>query len=212
MCLFEERGGGLDILGMIEHMIINVLLAIYQGTFFSVLLSIGWMFLYLHAFFPESAGNGIKASILLWCRFFKSSNRFRQVFFLVFWISMILFRTLLNRDMWVNPIINVLGDWGLTTVDSNGQIIISTECIENCIMFVPFSYSLSLVYSGENGIHLIKRTTIISFIFSLSIELVQLFFRLGTFQISDIFYNTLGGLLGSCSYRLIIYLKNSIDK
>ena len=45
---------------MVEHMIINVLLAIYQGTFFSVLLSMGWMFLYLYAFFPESAGNGIK--------------------------------------------------------------------------------------------------------------------------------------------------------
>lgn len=52
MCLFEK--GGLDILGMIEHVIINVvLLAIYQGTFFSVLLSIGWVFLYLHAFFQK---------------------------------------------------------------------------------------------------------------------------------------------------------------
>lgn len=45
-----------------------------------------------------------------------------------------------------------------------------------------------------------------------TVLVVQLFFRLGTFQISDIFYNTLGGLLGSCSYGLIIYLKNSIDK
>ncbi|MCC9084868.1 VanZ family protein [Enterococcus faecium] len=30
------------------------------------------------------------------------------------------------------------------------------------------------------------------FLFSLSIEFTQLFFRLGTFQLSDLFYNTLG--------------------
>lgn len=46
MCLFEK--GGLDILGMIKHVIISVLLAIYQGTFYSVLLSMaGCFFIYM---------------------------------------------------------------------------------------------------------------------------------------------------------------------
>ena len=35
----------------------------------------------------------------------------------------------------------------------------------------------------------------IAFIFSISIEMLQLLLRLGTFQLSDIFYNTVGGLM-----------------
>ncbi|WP_334298503.1 MULTISPECIES: VanZ family protein [Blautia] len=40
----------------------------------------------------------------------------------------------------------------------------------------------------------------IAFIFSVSIEMLQLLFRLGTFQLSDIFYNTVGGVLGGLVY------------
>ena len=44
------------------------------------------------------------------------------------------------------------------------------------------------------------------FAFSLSIEFLQLFLRLGTFQLSDLFYNTLGGLIGGliywCGYKI----------
>lgn len=39
-----------------------------------------------------------------------------------------------------------------------------------------------------------------AFLTSAAIEFLQLFLRLGTFQLSDIFYNTLGGLLGSLIY------------
>ena len=41
-----------------------------------------------------------------------------------------------------------------------------------------------------------------SFLFSISIEFLQLFLRLGTFQLSDIIYNTLGGLLGDLTYYI----------
>ena len=40
----------------------------------------------------------------------------------------------------------------------------------------------------------------IAFIFSISIEMLQLLLRLGTFQLSDIFYNTVGGVLGGLVY------------
>lgn len=36
--------------------------------------------------------------------------------------------------------------------------------------------------------------------FSISIEMLQLFLRLGTFQLSDLFYNTVGGALGGLMY------------
>lgn len=37
-------------------------------------------------------------------------------------------------------------------------------------------------------------------IFSVSIETLQLLLRLGTFQLSDIFYNTVGGVIGGLMY------------
>lgn len=40
----------------------------------------------------------------------------------------------------------------------------------------------------------------IAFIFSVSIEMLQLLLRLGTFQLSDIFYNTVGGVVGGLVY------------
>ena len=42
----------------------------------------------------------------------------------------------------------------------------------------------------------------IAFIFSISIEMLQLLLRLGTFQLSDIFYNTVGGVLGGLMYYI----------
>ena len=120
---------------------------------------------------------------------------FRKLFLLAFVTSMILFRTLLNRNLWLNPWSDVMGGWGIwETV--NGEQKLTTECIENVIMMVPFSsvvmwtfqekmekgWKKILWYSGK-----------IAFIFSISIEMLQLLLRLGTFQLSDIYYNTDGG-------------------
>lgn len=124
-------------------------------------------------------------------------------------IKTILFRTLLNRNLWLNPLSNVMGGWGIwETV--NGEQKLITECIENVIMMVPFtsmviwtfqekvasSWKKILWYSGK-----------IAFIFSISIEMLQLFLRLGTFQLSDLFYNTVGGVLGGLIYYGIMKVR-----
>lgn len=44
------------------------------------------------------------------------------------------------------------------------------------------------------------KSTKLGLIFSVSIEKQQQLLRLGTFQISDIVYNTLGGILGGVAY------------
>lgn len=44
----------------------------------------------------------------------------------------------------------------------------------------------------------------IAFIFSISIEMLQLLLRLGTFQLSDIFYNTVGGMIGGLIYCAVM--------
>ena len=43
-----------------------------------------------------------------------------------------------------------------------------------------------------------------AFIFSVTIEMLQLLLRLGTFQVSDIVYNTFGGMLGGLMYCAVM--------
>ena len=137
-----------------------------------------------------------------WYQKFKESVFFRKLFLLFFVTSMILFRTLLNRNLWMNPLSKVMGGWGLwETV--NGEQKLTTECIENVIMMVPFSSVVMWTFEEKTGNgwkKILWYSGKIAFIFSVSIEMLQLLFRLGTFQLSDIFYNTVGGVLGGLVY------------
>ena len=42
------------------------------------------------------------------------------------------------------------------------------------------------------------------------IEMLQLFLRLGTFQLSDLFYNTVGGMIGGLMYYGITKAKKHL--
>ncbi|MFR4684965.1 MAG: VanZ family protein [Anaerobutyricum hallii] len=50
----------------------------------------------------------------------------------------------------------------------------------------------------------------IAFIFSISIEMLQLLLRLGTFQLSDIFYNTVGGMIGGLMYCAVMKVRKCL--
>ena len=65
------------------------------------------MFFYLYAYEPIHAGKGWKNAIVTWYQKFKESVFFRKLFFLAFLTSLILFRTLLNRQLWMNALSDV---------------------------------------------------------------------------------------------------------
>lgn len=187
----------------IKKIIENVLTALYQPFGFSVILAVLFMFLYLFA-----RENGWRVLAQRWVNCFKKEISFRRVFFLSFYVSMIMFRTLLNRIIWLNPLENVIGVWGLW--NQNGDL--TTEVIENLILFIPFTILLLWSFHREiigQPVKMFKtvwKATIIVFGVSVLIEFLQLFLRIGTFQLSDLFYNTLGGLIGGliywCGYKL----------
>ena len=127
--------GIIDLFGKI---IANILTAFYEPFGFSLLLSFLARFFYLYAYEPTSAGRGWKSAIITWYQKFKESEFFRKLFLLAFVTSMILFRTLLNRILWLNPLSKVMGGWGIWEIE-NGERQLTTECIENVIMMVPFS-------------------------------------------------------------------------
>ena len=188
-----------------KSIVTNVLTALYQPFWFAVLLTIFILFFYMYAYYPTNAGKGIKAACLDWIRTFKNSLFFRKLFCLVFFTVMILFRTLLNRNMWMNPLSDVMANWWIWKYGEDGTRYLTTECIENLMLFIPFT----ILLFWTAGKKILKKTTFlnivwtglkITFVFSLSIELLQLFLRLGTFQVSDLTYNTLGGGIGGAVY------------
>ena len=111
-----------------------------------------------------------------------------------------------NRNLWMNPLSKVMGGWGIwETV--NGEQKLTTECIENVIMMVPFSSVVMWIFGekiGNGGKKILWQSGKIAFGFSISIEILQLLLRLGTFQLSDIFYNTVGGVLGGLLYCVVM--------
>ena len=87
--------------------------------------------------------------------------------------------------------------------ETYGREKLTTECIENVIMMVPFSSVVMWTFGekiGNGWKKILWESGKIAFIFSISIEMLQLLLRLGTFQLSDIFYNTVGGVIGGVCY------------
>ena len=201
-----------DTLEILSKILINILSAFYESFGFSILLSFLAMFFYLYACVPVDAGKGWKGAIVTWYKEFKESVFFRKLFLLAFVTSLILFRTLLNRNLWMNPLSKVMGGWGIwETV--NGEQKLTTECIENVIMMVPFSAVVIWTFqkrAGNGWKNIVWQSGRIAFIFSIVIEVLQLLLRLGTFQLSDIFYNTVGGVVGGVCYWGVMRVRKKL--
>lgn len=154
----------------------------------------------------------MKEAVKIWWRKFRREIAFRRMFYLIFYTSMILFRTLLNRNIWMNPLSDVIGIWGLYR-EKNGEMILTTEVPENLILFIPFIVLLLWTFEDKLLIKISVPSVLwcsvkITFCFSFAIEMLQLFLRLGTWQLSDLFYNTLGGAVGGLIYWMWYRIKH----
>lgn len=189
----------------VQHILTDVIKSVYQPFFFAVTQTVLFMFFYQYCFHPENAGKGIKKAIYGWLASFRNSKQFRCLFFLVFYVVLILFRTLYSREMWVNPLQNVIGVWTLHKTDVSGNYVYTTEVLENLALFIPFGLLLIANWAIRKkriiGIgEAIKISSVYTFAFSFGIEILQLFLRVGTFQLSDLVYNTVGGVSGGITY------------
>lgn len=191
---------------LVQSIISNILTGLYQPFWFALLLSVVFMFCWKNY-------QSVKQATLQWIEWYKTEASFRRMFFLVFYTVMILFRTLLNRVMWLNPVSNIIGVWGLHK-ESKGELILTTEVPENLALFIPFTILLLWTYRDKilnkvTLVHTLWQSTKIVFLFSFTIEMLQLFLRLGTWQLSDLFFNTLGGFIGGLIYWIGYRIKHS---
>lgn len=74
------------------------------------------------------------------------------------------------------------------------------ENLLNVMLFMPIGFLLYLCFKKQPWWLLILS----GFLFSVTIELLQLVLRKGFFEIDDVFHNTLGCIIGYCICRLTI--------
>lgn len=190
---------------IISSIISNVLMALYQPFWISIILTVTCTELYIIANTENLSGKGWKFLYKTWIKTFLQAPRFRKLTLLTFYSVMILFQTLLNRNMWLNPLSDVMGGWSFYKMDTaTNTMKLTTENIENFILFMPFSgFLFWYLEQKDKLLCLLWKSLKIVFLCSLAIEFSQLFLRLGTFQFSDIFYNSVGGVAGGFIYWIL---------
>lgn len=185
-----------DILDAFSHYII-------PASLFAVLATV--VMNYLQRF-------GWKQVIKEWCSKFKNHSVFRARLLFCIYLYFLFDYTLLSRTfIWDNPLQKWMDGWWLG-IGSNGKV--NYEFIENIIFFIPY---LSLLYVSFPKLReyswwkQLKLAFSISFGTSLLIETIQLITRLGAFQLSDLTYNTLGGIMGFLLFCLVNTIKKAVQ-
>ncbi|NOU74251.1 VanZ family protein [Paenibacillus sp. LMG 31458] len=84
--------------------------------------------------------------------------------------------------------------------ESNKNIVIR-NVLGNLVLFLPFGFLLPMFVGRKLNY---VRIIILSFFMSLVLELVQLFARVGSFDIDDLLLNTIGATFGVITQKIII--------
>lgn len=88
----------------------------------------------------------------------------------------------------------------LTYRDRLGMGVVVANLLGNVIAFVPFGLFLPIMINNRFGY---IGMTLLSLDLSLFIELLQLVSKVGSFDVDDLFLNTIGGLIGYCIFRFV---------
>jgi glycopeptide antibiotics resistance protein len=96
-------------------------------------------------------------------------------------------------------LINVFGGW-LPFKRSNQTWNI--DALYNIFLLTPLTFFLGKSFPHITKKNLFKKMILISFGISFFIEINQLIFAIGTFQVSDLVYNTISGVIGGVIYKM----------
>lgn len=72
--------------------------------------------------------------------------------------------------------------------------------VGNVLGFVPAGFFISILWKNRRGFGF---TVCVTFQMSLLVEILQLVFRVGSFDVDDLLLNTLGGILGYLLLTLV---------
>lgn len=111
----------------------------------------------------------------------------------------------------VDPTSKIFGGWTIIERGYTFEVL----ALANFLLFTPFAVALCIYlikYKNADNKKLILLPTAMSFVLTLAIELTQLIASMGTFQISDLVYNTLGGTFGALLVIAVRAIYNAYNK
>lgn len=76
--------------------------------------------------------------------------------------------------------------------------------VGNIVGFMPCGFFLPVISRRSRRWF---NTVLLSFLFSLCIETIQLIFKVGSFDVDDMILNTLGGILGYILYKIVQHIR-----
>lgn len=189
---------------VVSSIIKTVLKSYYEYFFVSVVMTILAADVFMHI-----RNNGFKTELKELKNTLKNDVQFRRLIYFVGYTIILLFCTLFCREFRGNPLLNVAGVWSFH--DDKGMV--STDQIQNLVLFMPYIYLLynaaweKIFKTNTKFYMVIFKSFAIGAASSLFIELSQLLFRLGTFQLSDLTFNTLGAIIGGIVYYIVVSVK-----
>ena len=84
--------------------------------------------------------------------------------------------------------------------DVVGDQVFALNIFGNILLFVPLGFFIPALFTGDGHYHM--GAILLCFVFSSSVEIIQLYTRLGSCDVDDIILNTLGGIIGYILYRI----------
>ena len=88
-------------------------------------------------------------------------------------------------------------------INATGSIntsIVVTNLAGNILAFMPLGFFLPLLFKRYMKFW---KTTLIVVVSTLTVECLQYFFRVGSFDVDDLILNTVGGILGFVVFKLL---------
>lgn len=84
------------------------------------------------------------------------------------------------------------------------------EMLMNAILFIPIGLTMPhiLPQHWKTGTRVVF-TVVLAMVFSMALESLQYLFSVGTTEVDDVIFNTLGALIGMLQLPMISLLKNA---
>lgn len=121
-----------------------------------------------------------------------------------YFIIIFYFAVLIREESEVRTTFRLDLFWGYN--NPNEDIIIDN--ILNILSFIPIGLLSGLLFKRYR----VLKALLIGLILSLVIELSQLIWKRGTFDVDDLFNNTLGALIGGVILTMAFWLRNSLTQ
>jgi glycopeptide antibiotics resistance protein len=118
------------------------------------------------------------------------------------YVFLVFASTVFSRRISVDYAYELLPFWSYRQIMAGSRSLF-WEDVFNVIMLIPVGFLLPACRkNGEKPVFGIRRVMLITFLISLTIEMLQLVLKRGLFEFDDMFHNTLGGVIGYGIYAL----------